>query len=65
VNAKSSRHVTGLKNNSKTKVKREANVTAKTTLKLEITNAREVLPRGQTFGLGCLKSVYNPWIIQT
>jgi hypothetical protein len=31
---------------------------------LEDTNARKVLPRGQNFGLGCSKSVYNPWIIQ-
>ena len=31
---------------------------------LEVTNARKVLPRVQNFGLGCSKSVYNPWIIQ-
>jgi hypothetical protein len=31
---------------------------------LEDTNARKVLPRGQNFGLGCSKSVYNPWIIK-
>jgi hypothetical protein len=32
--------------------------------KLEVTNARKLLPRGQNFGLGCSKSGYNPWIIQ-
>jgi hypothetical protein len=33
-------------------------------LKLEVTNARKLLPHGQNFGLGCSKSGYNPWIIQ-
>jgi hypothetical protein len=32
--------------------------------KLEVTNARKLLPRGQNFGIGCSKSGYNPWIIQ-
>ena len=32
--------------------------------KLEVTNARELLPHGQNFGLGFSKSGYNPWIIQ-
>jgi hypothetical protein len=32
--------------------------------KLEVTNARKLLPHGQNFGLGCSKSGYNPWIIQ-
>jgi hypothetical protein len=34
------------------------------TSKLEVTNARKLLPHGQNFGLGCSKSGYNPWIIQ-
>ena len=33
-------------------------------LRLEVTNARKLLPHGQNFGLGCSKSGYNPWIIQ-
>jgi hypothetical protein len=32
--------------------------------KLEVTNARKLLPHGQNFELGCSKSGYNPWIIQ-
>jgi hypothetical protein len=32
--------------------------------KLEVTNARKLLPHGQNFGLACSKSGYNPWIIQ-
>ena len=32
--------------------------------KLEVTNARKLLPPGQNFGLGCSKSGYNPWIVQ-
>jgi hypothetical protein len=33
-------------------------------VKLEVTNARKLLPHSQNFGLGCSKSGYNPWIIQ-
>jgi hypothetical protein len=33
--------------------------------KLEVTNARKLLPHCQNFGLGCSKSGYNPWIIQS
>jgi hypothetical protein len=32
--------------------------------RLEVTNARKLLPHGTNFGLGCSKSGYNPWIIQ-